>query len=577
MLRTFFSFFALLLTFSANSQNYSITWGDDIKLKKATTDLEVVSADNTGVYLTEKRMVLKSYFLIGATYGDSHRLMKLDKTFSEVFEKDYKKELKGLDFHSFQMLGNDLYLFATDYSKKDLLFKVYGAKIDKNTGDLADDFLEIGSYSLESKRDDYNIKITPIRNGSSFLLVSDISGSDRVSLGISILDKAFHIKQTTLVNLAFDPHQYELHDVRYTNTDKIVVLGKEFEETTYGKKKKKHLVFKEFTLSVYNTRGKKERDIPVDANDRYIISGKLIQELSGTLLLAGFYSNAAKKEDLSGFFINKLGPDKGSMLLSSYKEINTGMLGKSYDDASDDDDDSKQSKKEAQKAKDDDDEDDFPNNFTIRSVDINPGDNSIIITSEVSQYQTYSYTTSTYNSATHSYSYSTTYVHRFTNRDILLINADKDGNIKWLNDLPKSQEEEIRTSSSGGSGISFGYDYGGYFAGAGGMPYYSSYISIPRNNELILIMNDHTSNNVNANYGDKVKTVYNFKKRSNVYGISIDLASGKMTRKTIATNSDETILMPRHGYIIGSEVLIPSWRQHSLAKTELRFARITIK
>jgi hypothetical protein len=265
------------------------------------------------------------------------------------------------------------------------------------------------------------------------------------------------------------------------------------------------------------------------------------------------------------------------MLLSSFKEINSGMLGKSFVDEGDADDETKENSKSAKKAKDDDDEEDFPNAFIIKSVDINPLDNSVVITSEVSKYSYYTYTTSSYNSTTRSYTYTTTYVHRFSNQDILIINADKDGNIKWLNDLPKSQVEEIRTTSNSNSGYFVGSDRSGYFASAGGMPYHSSYSSMLNNGTLILLLNDHTSNNVNPQYGDKVKTVYNFRRKSNVYGIAVDLSTGKMVRKTIVSNDEETILMPRHALVVNNEFFVPSWRQHALAKTELKFAKITVK
>jgi hypothetical protein len=90
-------------------------------------------------------------------------------------------------------------------------------------------------------------------------------------------------------------------------------------------------------------------------------------------------------------------------------------------------------------------------------------------------------------------------------------------------------------------------------------------------------LNDHTSNNTIANYGDKVKTAYNFRKKSNAYGISIALATGKMTKKIIAENSNDAILMPRHGFVAGNDVYIPSWRIHALAKTELKFAKVSVK
>ncbi len=568
----------LSVVISATAQNYRVTWGEEMKLKKGTADLDIVDADNTGLFFTESRIKMKGYFLIGATYGTSIKLMKMDKNFAEVWDKEYKKELKGLSFHSFQPLEKDLYMFATDYEKKQKLFKVYGAKVDKNSGDLEGDFIELGSYELESKKDDYEMKITTVQGGKAFLMVSNVSGKDHVTLGVHLLDKSLKRKESAMISLSFQPNLYSLEDVKFTHTGKIVLLGREFEEAQIGKKKRKRLVFKQYAMSIYDNNGKKETDVKLDSDDRYVISGKLIESASGEMMLAGFYSNAARKEDLNGFYINKVDPVKGSLLLSSYKEINSGMLGTGFIDETDDDDMSKQEKKEAKKAKDDDDEEEFPNAFVIKSVDINPADNSVIITSEVSRYSFYSYTSSNYNATTRTWSHQTTYVHRFTNQDILVINADKDGNIRWLNALPKSQQEEVRTTSNAyGSGWSYSYDNAGYFARAGGMPYYSSYGSMILNNSLIVLMNDHTSNNVNPEYGNKVKTVYNFRKKSNLYGISIDLATGKMTRKIIASNNDETILMPRHAFVVKNEFFMPSWRQHVLAKTELKFAKVTIK
>ncbi len=563
----------LSFVFSSQAQSYKITWGEEIKLKKGTADLDIISADKSGLYFTEKRR--STGISIGGA-SSTYKLYKFDKNFGEVFDKDYKRELKGLAYQGFYQLEEDIYLFATDYIKKERAFKVYGAKVDKNSGDLNGDFAELGSYELENKRDDYDVQVTPVHNGKSFLMVSNISAYDRVSLGVSLLDKSLKKKESTIINLAFEPNLYQLEDVQFTKSNKIVVLGKEFEEAIV-KKKRKRLVFKQYVMSIYDVDGNKLSDVKLDADNRFVISGKLIEQTDGQLLLAGFYSNHAAKADLNGFFINKVNPDNGTLLLSSFKEINASMLGNSYIDEGDDDDETKENKKQAKKAKDEDDEDEFPNSFVIKSVDINPADNSVIITSEVSQYSVYSYTTSQYNATTRNWTYRTTWVHRFTNKDILVINADKDGSIKWLNALPKSQVEEVRTSGNSYTGFGFSYDNAGYFVRSGGMPFYSSYKSLINGNNLVLIFNDHNSNNVNPEYGDKVKTVYNFRKRSSAYGIAIDLATGKMVRKNIASNNEETILMPRHAYVVGTELFIPSWRQHALAKTELKFAKITVK
>ena len=335
---------ALLCTaacISLYAQTYRISWGDELKLKKGTTDIDVIAADNSGLYFTEQRLKMKSYFVVGATYGSATKLFKLDKNFNEVFDKDYSKELKGYDFHSFQMLENELFLFATDYLKKEKTFKVYASKVDRNTGNLVGNFNEFGSFRLESKKDDYEMKVSSIRNGKSFLAVTNISGKEKVSLGLSVLDKNLANKQNTVIDIPIDPGTYSLQDVQLTGSNKIVVLGKEFEETTVGKKKKKRLVFKQYLMSIYDDKGRKEKDINLYSGERFVIGGKLIESAAGEMLLAGFYSNTSKKDDLNGFFINKVDPEQGVLKLSSYKEINSSMLGKSFVDPADEDQDKK--------------------------------------------------------------------------------------------------------------------------------------------------------------------------------------------------------------------------------------------
>lgn len=569
----------LLTGFLSAAQQYQVNWGDVMKMKKGTTDMDIVTADNTGVYFAEGSLRMKSYFVIGATYGTAYKLIKFDRNFEEVYEKEYRKELKGLEFHSFQPLGADLFLFATDYVKKEKAFKVFAAKVDKNSGDLTGDFQEIGNYPLENKRDDYELSVQTALNGQYFLLVTDISASDHNNIDVILLDKNLKIKQQAGIDLQYAKNTFSLEDVKYTTNQKIVILGKSFEEVPYGKRKLTRLVFKNYTLSVYDQKGRKEKDVAVESGDRYAIGGQLMELKNGEILLAGFYSNSAKKEDLNGFFLSKLNTDAGSLDMVSFKPFDATMLGVNYtEDETDEDDETRDSKRSSKKAKDDEDENEFPNSYIIKSVDYNAADNSYLITAEISKYTYYTYTTSEFNPATKTWRTTTYHVHRYENKDILVVNTDEQGQIKWINDIPKNQLEEIRTSNSGYvSGIRFYSNYSGYFAKGGGMPYYSSYASLIHNNKMVLIFNDHSKNNIIAAYGDRIKRIYNFRKNSNTWGISIDIPTGKMVRKTISTNDEETILMPRHAMVVKNEVFLPSWRIRALARTKFKMAKITVK
>ena len=84
----------LFISVATNAQPPTTTWGDEFKMKKGSTDLEVVYADKTGVFVREGHRVLKSYFIIGATTRESATLIKLDKGFAEEYRNDYNKELR---------------------------------------------------------------------------------------------------------------------------------------------------------------------------------------------------------------------------------------------------------------------------------------------------------------------------------------------------------------------------------------------------------------------------------------------------------------------------------------------------
>lgn len=569
MKNTFLLFLFCAFISNISGQSYKVNYGNEVKLKKGTIDLDIVYADKTGLFFTESRVSKTT--IVGPWLWQT--LKKFDKNYTEVFDKDYRKDLKGLDFNGFQAMGEDLFLFATDYVKKEKTFKAFGSRLDKNSGELIGEFIELGNFQLENKRDHYDLKLTPIRNGQNFLMVANISGKEYLSLGVSVLDKNLRIVNGTVIDLAFTAEEFSLEDVRYTPDDKIVLLGKQFEEVQVGRKKKKKMVFKQFVMMVYTKAGRKEKTIVLESGDRFVISGQLIEQPAGGLMLAGFYSNTSKKSDLAGFFINKINTTTGTLELASYKEINAGMIGAKGvgDDNDEDDGDDKALRKKLAKAAKDDDDEDFPNEYTIKSVLVNPADQSIIITSEYSTYRFAEY----YDINTAGGISSKTYhaIHEFVKKDILVISADKDGQIKWVNAIPKFQREMMEFASGASKSAN---NLIPYFALGGGFPYYSSFNNLLAGNQLVIILNDDPANTANPRYGEKLKPVKNFRNQSTVYGISVDLNSGKMTRKIIAQNNSEAVLMPRHGYVLGNEVIMPSWRPKLIGKTELKFAKVTV-
>lgn len=556
MKKILFAACMLLLSLTGFTQNYDLKTGDEIKIRKLSTDLDIVASDNTGHYFAEQRW----FFNLQA------RLYKFDKNYTDIYEKDYRKELRGSLFRGFQPIDDELFMFSTEYTKKEKTFTLYARKINKANGEIKQDPKEIGTFPLEKKRDDFEVKFTPVTNGKKLLFVANVSNDDRVSLVAAVLDPLLKREATATIDFHFTPNQFSVQDVFYTNNDKIIVLGKESEETQVGKRKKKRWVFKQYVLHIFSKEGKKENEIPITSDQRFAISGKLIEQTDGTVALAGFYSNDPKKKDLNGFFFSKIDTEKNQLVLSSFKEINSSMIGQQYsEDEGDDDDEDKKSKKE-EKKNDEDEEDELPNDYVLKSVLINPADNSLVITAEISQLYIYRTQRTNGNMITYNTVYS------YTTKDVLLIALNNEGKVKWINTIPKKQQEKYSDPN-----ISRNTSREDYFSGKSAHPYYSSFASFINKDKLIILLNDHVSNNTNAAYGHKVKRVYNFKKKSNLYGISIDLSTGNMKRKFIHENSSGGIMMPRSAYINGTTILIPALHMKMLGKNEIKMCQLTIK
>jgi hypothetical protein len=143
---------SLCLSIAGFCQKPKIMWGDEFKLRKGSTDLDVIHSDKTGVYLQEGHLALKSYFVIGATARSSASLIKLDKNLTELYRNGFDKELKGKEFEEFFSLQGKLFIVASVNNKKDRTLEVYIAEIDKNSGELMQGWQPLSSFQNSSSK-----------------------------------------------------------------------------------------------------------------------------------------------------------------------------------------------------------------------------------------------------------------------------------------------------------------------------------------------------------------------------------------------------------------------------------------
>ena len=566
---------ALLFSISAFSQSPKIVWGDEFKMSKASTDLQVVMSDNSGVYLQESHGVMTSYFVIGATARKSATLVKLDKNLAEQYRNDFNKELRGKEFDQFFAVQDKLYILATDYSRREKTLTLFAARVEKSTGELAGDWAQLASWQKEEKSDDIHYKVSTSVDSTNLILVSSVQGTGRNTYQVQVFDNNLKaLGGTVNVSNEFDPKTFQLEDVIYTSNKKVVLVGRKYEYEEGKRKKDKFLDFVNYNIRIYDSKGKQQNEINTEINGKWLVSTKVLQEADKDLVIAAFYSNEKKGKNIDGLLVQRIDPNPGNIITTSQKEINTSLITAAEDETAtpadeEKDEESRKERKEREKFdKIKDEGEGFSRYMRFRNIFYTP-DHGLVILAE--KYYQYTYTTTQYNAGFNGMpgSWTTSTYTVFETGDLMMCKIDGGGNISWLNVLPKEQREVI----------SGGYTYGGFAIGyyyfyTYNRPFYSGFGALQNGNNIYVVFNDHTANAGVLQLGQRVKRESYFRK-SDCFSVTLDAITGKYTRKVFFSNKDVPTAMPRLGAYIGNDLYIIGRDDRLFGRTKVAVAKIS--
>ncbi len=562
---------AVLISLSCIAQKPRITWGDEFKLYRGSTDLEVIHADKTGVYLQEGHLALKSYFVIGATLRTSATLIKLDKNLGEIYRNDFNKELKGKEFVQFFNVREKLYVFASDYAKREKTLSIYGAEINRSSGQLSGDWTFITSFQKDEKKDDINFRFSHNADSTRMVVVSSIEGRDKNEYKIQEFDQS--LKATTkpvIISNEFDPKTFQLEDVLYTVNKRIVLVGRVYEFREGKKKKAKFLDFSNYNIRMYDERGKKVNEVNTNINGRWLASTKLVQEKNKDIVLAAFYNNEKRGKSIDGMLVQRLHPETGEVISTSEKQINHSLLSTQAEQTDDEDSgESKQERKERERLdKIKDEGEAFSKYMRFRNI-FYTADNGLVVLAE--KYHHYIYTTESYTGGTNGRAgtWTTTYYSVYECGDLLMCKINESGDISWLQVQPKLQREVIKTRTNRHFGFS------GYFD-AGNRPFYAGFGALQTGDAIQVLFNDNPKNAVVTQPGQKVKDTRRFNK-SDCFILTVNLSTGKTERKMFFSNSSTPTAMPRLGSVIGDGMYIVGKEDRLLGRSKIAVAKISMK
>lgn len=518
------------LSFFIGYGQAKVSWGEEFKLGKASTDLTIVKADATGIYLEESHIV-RSW---RPGYRMSSMLVKLNSSMGEIYRKDYEKDLKGKEMENFLFIQDKLYLFASNMDKKAKTLNLYAAELDKGSGDLRSDWKQIYSWDMSEKGSDVEFKISPNADTSRIVLTSTNTGKSENRYEIVMLDAALRPAEKPFsISNEFEPKTFQVEDFVYTRSGNAILVGRIYEYEEGKKKRDRNLVFKNYNIRVYNNQGQMIKELVTDIDGKYLVHGKMIQ-LKNQIVLAAFYSNERKKKEINGMLVERIDPATGNVINTTKRELNNSLISEV------DDEDSKDSRK-----KDDDDAEGFSSNLVFRNFYETP-DNGLVILAEKYSVRLVA-NTSTINTGMGTSSTSNTVTEIYECKDIYMSKISANGNIDWLNVLPKSQVETVLLGSSlyGGAGL---FMTTSYFSGESSRPFFSGFGCLPENNAINIFFNDDEKNADIISPGKRIKGVHRYS-RTDLFQVRLDLLTGKLTRKMLFSNNDIPPAMPRLGVV----------------------------
>lgn len=573
--------FIQLVAFTAISffsyAQQSVTWGDEFKLKKGATGINVVYSDESGVYVQEEHVVLSSYFLVGASYRGSATLVKLNTRLQEVYRNDFNKELRGKTFEVFFALRNKLIIVASDYNKGDKTLTVMAAEIDKKTGEMTESWKTLASFQKDEKKEQIDFKIIPNADSTGMVIISSTTGFEKNTYRVQEFDSKLKpsSKPATITN-EFEAKTYQLEDVLYTTDKKIVLVGRVFEYREGKKKKGKFLDFLKYNIRTYNEQGKQLFEINTTINSKWLNATKLMLGEGKELVLAAFYSKE-KRGTTSGLLVQRINTTTGTAISTTEKEINYSLLTGENTSVDDDDDDDKEDRaerkerKELEKFKDE--GEGFSRYMKFRNI-FYTADHGLILLAE--NYNQYSFTRQSYKPGMGTSPGGWTYEEyaAYNCGEVLMCKIDANNEIAWLQMLPKEQHEVIR-GPQGISSASASFAFTSFFD-TGIRPFYAGFSAFQLNNKIHLLFNDHSKNANVLQAGQKASRALVFRK-TDCFIVTLDERTGQTNRKVLFSNVGIPTAMPRLASVVNQEMYLIGRTDRTLGKIKLVVGKITTK
>ncbi|RUA27989.1 MAG: hypothetical protein DSY76_04885 [Bacteroidetes bacterium] len=416
-----------------NAQEIKIIKGEMIKSKMEI--LQIVGEIDKRVYTVF--YAKKNYYL--RTYNKD---LSVDK--NVVIPMTYKD--KKLEIHSLVMIMNHLYSLGQFNNKKTHKRYLLYQEHDPKTLKVIKKWQVLGEIPYEKRKRSGDFSFSYSENKKRVLIYHYLpykKGSSQ-KIAFSVLDSSMNRLWHKEVTLPYTDELFAVKDFEVDDFGNVYVIGKKW------KGKAVDIVNHKINFS-FNILRYSEDDDQVEyklaLKDKYITQVKLAVDMQLNLICAGFYTNTKDLYSLGGSFLLKIEADGGDVVVSETKDFSTEFITSLL---------SKRKKEKAKKKKKKGKTIEMPeynlDNLVIRD------DGGVLLVGERDYIRTHVYTDA---NGTHT-------VYTYYSENIIVVNFNPDGTVKWMRRVPKSQSSSI--------------------------PDYLSYVTVIHDDNIYFLYNDHINN-----------------------------------------------------------------------------------
>ncbi|MGB0862091.1 MAG: hypothetical protein ACPGXZ_04195 [Saprospiraceae bacterium] len=406
----------LLSSIAISLSAQKINWGPELQQSRKNSIEIIAGEDERGIYVYTERAQLFVSTVPVIEHYDKKMILKYSTPLKQLAKR-------AIQIDNFWHFNNKLFIYYTQYSRKQKKQILYYQEIDKKTGKLLDkpqELVKLPSfyrnpvqYSASSDSSKAVIFHTPIVEVGLF------QKTPRATFQLHVLDQSLKNIWNKDIKTPYDADLFDAEKVEVSKKGNAYILARIYNKSRREKRNGQANYFYKIIAYTNNGETLKEYDLALDG--LYITDITFKVNNNGKLTCAGFYSERSATTVKGSFFFT-INTATSKIEKKGFEPFKEGFLAQLM------------SKRRARKGRE-------LYRYYLDDIILRSDGGAVLIGE-----QYYSTSNTFYSGVGMNRVPNTTYTYHY--EDIIIININPDASIAWASSIPKNQSSSTKAFSS---------------------------------------------------------------------------------------------------------------------------------